>query len=228
MKKIFLAKAKAKAGELYIYDSIGADYFGGIGAQDVAKALADIGNVDTLNVYLNSPGGSVFEGVAIYNQLKRFNARKVIHVDGLAASIASVILMAGDERRIAKNGQVMIHDPYGFCFGTAEDMEKNAVVLKQIKATILGTYVDRAKCSEKECERWMTDETWMTASVALERGFVDAIEETDADAENFVDSLLAKFKNTPNELKAAALATNVLLAKMSHRTAKLRLASQSA
>jgi ATP-dependent Clp protease protease subunit len=121
MKPTFFAKAKGKTGDLYIYEDIGSGWFGGIGPNDVKEALDEVGSVDTLNIYINSPGGSVFDGMAIYNQLKRFAARKVVHIDGIAASIASVIAMAGDEIVCAPNAMMMIHDPFGIAAGTAKD-----------------------------------------------------------------------------------------------------------
>lgn len=226
MKKqgMFFAKAsKSKdRGELYIYEQIGEGYFGGVSATSFSQALRDVGAVKTIDIFINSPGGNVFDGIAIFNQLKRFEARKIVHVDALAASIASVVMMAGDEIRIAKNAQVMIHNPSTFVVGTAEEMRQTADKLDQVRDTILDTYVDRAKCDREQCQKWMDEETWMRADVAKQRGFVDIVEDEEADVEDMAFPIVAKFKNTPRELRAASLETRVLLAKMQKRTQDIR------
>lgn len=215
MKPTFFAKSKGKNAELYIYSEIGDGWFGGMSAASCADALKQIGNVDTLDIYINSPGGNVFDGIAIYNQLARFKARKIVHVDALAASIASVIAMAGDVIKMASNAQMMIHDPWGLVAGTAEDLRTTADTLDQCRDTILDTYVARAKVDRDECMKWMSDETWMRAATALERGFCDEIEQVEqGDPNDSAFPLLAKFKNTPPDLMKRARAPNVLLAKM--------------
>jgi ATP-dependent Clp protease protease subunit len=215
MKPTFFAKAKAnKSGELYIYQDIGDGWFGGITAQSFADAIKELGAVDTLDIYVNSPGGSVFDGVAIYNQLKRVKAHKTVHIDGIAASIASIICMAGDEIRCASNAMMMIHDPWGMCVGTATDMRASAGTLDQIRDTLLDTYVARTKGSRDDISKWMTDETWMKADEAKARGFIDAIDEETMEPADMAFALLNKFKNTPTPLAEKAKATNVLIAKM--------------
>lgn len=215
MKPTFFAKTKGKSGEIYIYSEIGDGWFGGMSAASFADALKSVGKVDTLDVYINSPGGNLFDGIAIYNQLARFEARKIVHVDALAASIASVIAMAGDTIKMAANAQMMIHDPWGVVVGTSEDMRRTAETMDQCRDTILDTYVARAKCDRDECQKWMSDETWMRASTALERGFCDEIEEVEqAEPMDSAFTLLAKFKNTPPELMKRSRAPNLMLARM--------------
>lgn len=195
---------------------------------DFCDALKSIGAADTLDIYVNSPGGSVFDGVAIYNQLKRHPAQKIVHVDSLAASIASVICMAGDKIVMAPNATMMIHDPWGQCVGTADDMRKNAETMDMIKNTIVDTYVARTGAPRDKVEKWMADETWMTAQDCMDRGFADAIEgDGDEYPMNCAFPLLAKFKNTPERLKAVATKPNVLLAKMNARVSKLAAASRA-
>lgn len=224
-----VAKKKDKSGELYLYDAIGVGWFGGISAQEVADALKEIGEVDTLDVFVNSPGGDVFDGLAIYNQLKRIKARKVVHIDGLAASIASVICMAGDEIRIASNARMMIHRAWGLCVGNCDDMRKNADVLDSIDVTLQDTYLARTKADRAQIKKWMDDETWMTAAEAKSRGFADAIDNDNTEATeaasryDFANKF--KFKHTPSDLVAKSRDPRLVLARMQHRVNALRRAS---
>lgn len=223
----FFAKAKGTTGELYLYEDIGDGWFGGVTANNVADALRSLGNVDQLDCYINSAGGSVFEGVAIYNQLKRFPGKKIMHVDALAASIASIICMAGDEIRMSANAQMMIHLPWGMAVGTAEEMRKNADALDQVAGTLLDTYVKRTKGDRAQIDKWMQDETWMTAEMCLARGFCDAIDDDGQSVDAVASQLLTKFKNTPRALSEASRETNALLARMSMRAERIRAASRS-
>lgn len=215
-KGTFFAKAKGnKSGELYIYNDIGGGFFGGISVQDVADSLKALGPVDTLDVFVNSPGGDVFEGIAIYNQLKRLSAKKTVYIDGIAASIASVICMAGDVIKCASNAMMMIHNPYGMCMGTSEDMRATADVLDQVRSTLIDTYAARTGADKAKISDWMDNETWWKASDAKECGFVDEVVDEAMEPQNMAFALLAKFKKTPDDLKMRSRATNVLLAKMS-------------
>lgn len=163
----------AKSGEIWLYDTVGGGFFGGMSSKQFADELKGLGSVDTINLRKNSPGGNVFEGVAIYNQLKRHPANIVVDIDGLAASIASVIAMAGDEIRIADNAMVMIHEPSGVSMGDSNEMRKTADLLDQIKTTIVDTYGKRSKSSVIDIAQWMSDETWFTAEDAVKNGFAD-------------------------------------------------------
>lgn len=175
-RKPWKMQAKAGVGEIFLYDDIGDSFFGdATSAKEFADELKALGDIATLNLFINSPGGSVFHGVAIYNILRRHQARKVVSIDGLAASIASVIAMAGDERSIAANGMIMIHDPWSIAFGTAEDMRKTADSLDKVRSALLDTYVERTTTAETEISDMMSAETWMTAEEALDLGFVDTI-----------------------------------------------------
>src|SRR5262245_27525916 len=110
-------KARAEEAEVYIYEDVGSGWFGGVSAKQFADDLRALGQVQTINVHINSAGGEVFDGVAIYHTLVQHPARVVSHVDGLAASIASVIAMAGDEIRITEAGMFMIHNARGGVVG---------------------------------------------------------------------------------------------------------------
>lgn len=216
----FWAKASGKKNELFIYDAIGADYFGdGITAKSVADALKEFTPGGDIDIYINSPGGSVFDGIAISNQLERWSGKKIVHVDGIAASIASVIAMVGDEIRIADSGMFMIHQAWGITAGNADAMRKYAESLEKVDEVILNTYVKRTKGDPKQLAKWMEAETWMNADEAVERGFANS--KTGEKAMKAEFPMLAKFQNVPEQLRRAATETNLLLARMDMRTKPL-------
>lgn len=173
-------KAKAgtaNSGELYIYDDIGAGWFGdGITAKDVAAKLEEMGSVSDLSIYINSPGGSVSEGVAILSLLERFSARKTVFVDGIAASIASVIAMAGDRVVMHRAATFMIHDPWTISIGNSAALRKEADVLDKLSDSILAAYSKKTGTKSDEIRELMHAETWMTAEEAVAHGFADEIQ----------------------------------------------------
>lgn len=175
MSERYYVRAQGKEAEILIYEDIGEGWFGGISAKQFAEDLKALGKVDQLNVRINSVGGSVFEGVAIYNQLRRHQARVEVDIDGIAASIASVIAMAGDVVRMADNGFFMIHRAWGMALGTSEDMEDMARQLEKIDGTITDVYAKRTKVERDEVVEMLAEETWMNAAEALEHGFVDEV-----------------------------------------------------
>lgn len=184
--------------EVFIYDII--DPFFGIGAKQFADDLKEIGDVKTINVRINSPGGDVFDGLAIFNQLDRHKARIVVDVDGLAASIASIIAMAGDEIRMAANSMMMIHDPWTIAVGNAVELRETADTLEQIGNQLVGTYARRTGTDSEQLETWMADETWFSAEEAKEHGFADTVIEPNAVAASVKDFDLSRFKNTPKDI----------------------------
>lgn len=178
MKKYWSMKAKGpKAAEVLIYEQIGGGFWSeGIGAKQFAKDLKELGDIDQLDIRINSEGGSVFEGQAIYSQLKNHKATKTVYIDGLAASIASVIAMAGDTIIMPENATMMVHDPWTIAMGNAEDMRKSADALDTIKLGIIAAYRNKTGLDDAEISQIMTDETWMSAKDALEKGFCDECE----------------------------------------------------
>lgn len=188
----FLAKANGKEADLYLYDFIGKDDWtgGGIDARDVLSALEEARGASQLNVHINSPGGSVFDGIAIYNAIRSFKGAKTVYVDGVAASIASVIALAGEKVITSHGAQWMVHDPAGgmVVFGTADDIENEArkmtAALRKVRENLVGIYVDNTGRSLSEVSAWMTAETWMTADEALERGLTDEVERPDPVAQS--------------------------------------------
>lgn len=200
--------AGSKAAEILIYDVIGRDFFGeGISAKRFAEDLKALGKVDTLNIRVNSPGGDVFDGLAIYNTLKRHPANKIIDIDGMALSIASVIVMAGDTVNMAGNAMMMIHDPWTCTCGSADDFRAHADLMDQVKGNLVSTYAGRVSIEDDEIAALMAAETWMTAEDAKRHGFVDAITEELEMAARFDDSRF-KFKNAPRLERSEAPAAN--------------------
>ena len=182
MKSWFTTRAQAGVAELSIYDEIGAY---GVPAKAFIGELKALGDVTDLTLRLNSPGGSVFDGIAIYNALKRHPAKVTITVDGLAASIASVILCAGDEVIMPKNAMIMIHDPSAMVMGNAADMRSMADALDKMRDGLVSAYQDKTGHTPDEIIQWMAEETWFDAEEALEIGFADQLEEPVAMAATF-------------------------------------------
>lgn len=171
------AAKKADAGELFIYDEIGDSFLGGgVTAKDVADRLAELAGCRVLNVYVNSPGGSVFEGKAIYNQLSRFDATKVCTVDGIAASAASFICMAADRIVMAAGSTMMVHRAMGGAMGYADDLRSVADVLDLETKNIAGIYAKRTGRAFDDVLELMAAETWMDPEQAVDLGFADELE----------------------------------------------------
>jgi ATP-dependent Clp protease protease subunit len=170
------AKGNALA-EIYIYEDVGEGWFGGVSAKQFSADLKALGSVSTIDVRINSYGGEVFDGLAIYRQLVEHPAKIVVHIDGVAASIASVIAMAGDEIRIAEAGFVMIHPAQGGVLGCASDMRDMADLLDKITASIVDVYQKRTGASADDIAGWVAADTWFTGREALDAGFADVIDE---------------------------------------------------
>lgn len=186
------AKSNSEA-DVFIYDEIG--YFG-ISADSFVKELSAL-KVDRINLRLNTPGGSVFDGFAIYNALVMHKAEVVTHIDGLAASIGSVIALAGDEVNIAQNAFFMIHNPHAIVMGESRDMRQMAEVLDKLAGSILKTYTDRNGKSAEEMQALMDAETWLTADEAKEAGFVDNVTNRRTEKAQFD---LSAYARAPKEL----------------------------
>lgn len=158
--------------DLDLFGEIGAE---GITAQQFANDLRALGDVSQINLRLNSPGGAVFEGMAIYNLLKHHKARKVGTVVALAASMGSVVLMACDERRIPANAMIMMHKPWGIQGGNAEAMRSYADQLDMFGASMMAAYTDRTGKTVEEIDALLSAETWMTGTQAVAMGFADVL-----------------------------------------------------
>lgn len=181
--KNYLNKDNKKEAELLLYGVVGEDgYWGEVTAKDFAKDLKEVEDAEIINVRINSPGGDVFAGQAIYSMLKRCKSKIVVYIDGLAASIASLVAMAGDTVIMPKNSMMMIHKPWTFTAGNANDMRETAETLDKVEKSILVAYTDKTGLSEDEITALLEAETWLTATEAKEKGFCDEIEETEIKA----------------------------------------------
>jgi ATP-dependent protease ClpP protease subunit len=196
VKRWYEFRAQAKGAEIVIYDEIGAF---GIPAKAFLDELKALGPVAELTLRINSPGGSVFDGVAIYNALKRHGAAITVWVDGIAASIASMIAMAGDEVVMPENAMLMLHDPSGLVMGTATDMRAMAEALDRMKAGMVAAYRGKSDGDDAEIEALMAAETWLSAHEAVDLGLADRVEEPVRMAAHFD---LSRFRNTPPQLAA--------------------------
>lgn len=200
-----LARGSPTEATLYLYEAITPPDFGGISARDVVAALAEANGVKTLHVRINSVGGSVMEGKAIYQQLKEFLARKVVHVDGLAASIASVVAMTGDEIISSAESTWFIHGAQAFTMGGEREHREMADLLAKESANLLAIYQRRTRQPEADLKAWMDAETFMNAEEAKARGFTDRIEgESPTAASRKVAALSAETKFRIAQATAAA------------------------
>ena len=182
--------------EIFIYDEIGPEWWGLIDGKTVVRALEELKGEKEIVVRINSPGGDVFEGAAIYNALARNAANIDIQVDALAASAASVVAMAGDTITMAANSLMMIHNPFTFAFGDEAELTKVADLLGKVKGTIVETY-GRTGQSEKQLSQMMDDETWMDAKEAVELGFADEVGSSSGAKASVREG---RFRNTPRHL----------------------------
>ena len=169
--------AANEKAEILIYDDIGDYYLDGLSAKAFINDLKAMPKAKEINVRINSEGGSVFDGITIHNALKNYKANVNVMIDGLAASIASVIAMAGDTIEMAENAFMMIHDPWLVTAGSADDLRKVAEEMDMIRESLLDTYVRRTGGDKKKISDMMHDETWMNAEMAAELGFADTITE---------------------------------------------------
>lgn len=182
-KKFWQFKAEANTpgvGELTLYGDISDMTWWGdeVTPKQFKEDLDALGEISELRIYINSGGGDVFAGQAIHSMLKRHSATKVVYIDGLAASIASVIAMAGDKIIMPSNAMMMIHKCWTIALGNADEMRKIADDLDKIDESIIAAYVGKTGLDEADIIELMEDETWMTAQDAIDYGFADEIEES--------------------------------------------------
>ncbi|WP_211242673.1 ClpP-like prohead protease/major capsid protein fusion protein [Halopseudomonas bauzanensis] len=192
------ALAKGEA-EILLYDEIG---MWGITAQQFARDLKALGDLSLISLRIHSPGGDVFEGTAIYNLLKNHPARVEAHIDGLAASMASVIAMAADTIYMPENAMMMVHKPWGIQGGDADDMRRYAELLDKVESTLISAYVIKTGRTEEDIKALLKSETWMTGREAVEAGFADQITEPLQAAAQLSSKRMQEFDHMPEALKA--------------------------
>jgi len=185
--------------KLTIYGDIGESWWGdSISAADIKRSLETI-TTNKLDVHINSYGGDVFDGIAIYNQLKNHNAEVTVYIDGVAASAASLIAMAGNEVIVNIGGQLMIHEASTYAWGNKGEIQKTLNALESIDKSIADIYMTRFEGERSEIETMIVNETWFTANEAVEFGLADkvneVVNESQVDPEEFKNKVLARFRN---------------------------------
>ena len=201
MKSWYTIRARASGTEVLIYDEIGAY---GVSAKGFLAELGALPDNAAIDLRLNSPGGSVFDAVAIYNALKRHAGEITVWIDGIAASAASYIAMAGDTIIMPENAFLMIHDPSGLVMGTAAEMREMADTMDKIAGSMVRGYADRSGKSGEEIAALMAAETWLDAKDALDLDFIDRIAEPVKLAASFD---VTRFRNAPPEVVEAVTET---------------------
>lgn len=211
-KKFWEIKATANSddtGEIYIYGDIVSYKWddADVTAADFAKDLNALGDIKTLNIYINSYGGSVFQGQAVYSILKRHSAEKNVYVDGIAASIASLIATAGDNIYMPENAMMMIHNPWGFAMGNAQEMRQMADSLDKIRKAMIPAYLNKTgeKLTEDKLVELLDAESWLTAQECYDYGLCDKLLEEKKIAASVSTEMLEKYKNVPDALKGQNL-----------------------
>ena len=197
MKSWYTIRARGTGAEVLIYDEIGAY---GVSAKGFLAELGALPDGVPVDLRLNSPGGSVFDAVAIFNALTRHTGTITVWIDGIAASAASYVAMAGDEIVMPENAFLMIHDPSGIVMGTAADMRDMAATMDKIAGSMVRGYAARSGKSEEEIASLMAAETWFDAKDALDAGLATRMVEPVRIAASFD---IARFRNVPPALVEA-------------------------
>jgi ATP-dependent Clp protease, protease subunit len=177
MRQWFAMKSGNKSAEISIYDEIGKSFWGEdtVSAKQFVSDLADLGDVDSILLRINSPGGDVFDGVAIHNALKNHKATVTAQVDGIAASAASFIAMAADKIVMPSNSFMLIHGASGMSWGNADDMRAVADDLDRIDKSMIAAYATRSKGSQASVKKLMKEDRLIDATEAKSLGFADEV-----------------------------------------------------
>lgn len=186
---------KTAAASMYLYDEISPF---GVTAADFVSEISMLGGQD-FNLYVNSPGGDVFEGLAMLNTLRAYPGKVTGYVDAIAASAASFILMGCDEVVMRRNSELMIHDAWGMCIGNAEDMVDMAGRLDKVSDNIADVYGAKAGGSVADWRGRMKAEAWLSADEAVELGLADRVDGAGQDVSNALAFDLTRFKNRKPE-----------------------------
>jgi ATP-dependent Clp endopeptidase proteolytic subunit ClpP len=193
-------KFDAASGSIWIYDEIGPAWWGLIGAEQVINALDEIGDKHA-TVRLNTPGGSVDEGIAIYNALKAHKAGVTTIADSMAASMGSYILQAGTRRIVASNAMVMVHDPWSFAAGNSTELRKSADVLDAYAKRMIPDYAARSGKTQAEIVKIMADESWYPGREAVDAGFADEVGGESETEMKLGRQLMATAKHPPKAVR---------------------------
>jgi len=191
--KVIAAKNADEPSEILLFDYVGWPYND---PRDLIHALADMGDV---TVRINSPGGDVFDGASIFNALTSHKGNVTTRIEGLAASIASVIAMAGKKVQAYDNTLLMVHNSWTFMMGNQYEMRDTADLLEKIDGTILDAYQKKTKMGKKEISEMMKATTWLTAKEAKDKGFVDTIVDGKSVKADFNLSIFANLPENIND-----------------------------
>ncbi|MDN2661845.1 Clp protease ClpP [Psychromonas sp. 14N.309.X.WAT.B.A12] len=195
----FSIKAQSNnSAVIKLYDEIGG---WGVTARSFAQELASLGDIKNIELRIDSPGGDVFEGITIYNLLKGIDAYVTVYIDGLAASMGSVIAMAGDKIIIPTTAFIMIHKPWGGQVGDADDLRAYADLLDKVETTLSETYMKKTGLSAEEVATLLKEETWFSGTEAVEAGFADELS-TQSQTTHYANSKRMENYTMPDKLKA--------------------------
>ena len=202
-------KAGGETADIYIFDEIGTY---GVTAQEFINDIKDLKGT-SINLRINSLGGDVFDGMAMYNVIKRREAKTTVYIEGIAASIATIIALGADEVVMAENSLFMIHNAWGGTMGEAKDMRKTADTLDKISGELTDIYRKKTGLSYEALQEMMDQETWLNAEEAYELGFVDVISDSIKVAAKYD---VSKFKNITEEEIQNKLNINIKNRKMTN------------
>lgn len=184
--------------EIFIYDEIG---YWGVTAKQFVADLKALGNITHIRLHINSPGGDVFDGIAIFNALKFHGAAITVYIDGLAASMASVIAMVGNPVIMPENTMMMIHKPWGFAGGDADDMRDYADLLDKVESVLIPAYAAKTGKSHDEIAALLEDETWLTGEECLSQGFADQVTPSLQAMACIHSKRIEEFEKMPNSIR---------------------------
>ena len=174
-------------GDIVYYDEYDSD----VSAFGFEKELEELGDISELNVHINSLGGSTFQGLAIYNLLKQHKAKINMYIDGIAASAASIIAMAGDKVFMPKTSMIMIHNCWTGIIGNAKELRKTADDMDKIAVAYKTAYLAKINIDEEKLDKLLEEETYLTADECIEMGFADEI--LDLDEKNSINQYSSRF-----------------------------------
>lgn len=201
------AEASSKSADVYIFDEIGTF---GLTAQSFIEEIKSYKDTP-MSLHINCVGGDVFEGMAIYNVLKKRTARTTVYIEGIAASMGSVIALAGDEVIMAENSLFMIHNAWGGAMGEATEIRKTAALLDKISGEIADIYTKKTNLPYNRVKEMMDEETWLSADEAYNLGFIDSISDAIKVAAKYD---VSKFKNITDKEIQNKLSVNLKSKKM--------------
>jgi ATP-dependent Clp endopeptidase proteolytic subunit ClpP len=194
-------KAAQNTADIYLFDEIGESFFGGVTAKEMQQAIESVKNSKSITLHINSPGGDFFAGLAIYNTLKKYRDKLTTSVEGLAASAASFVALAGSRVEMAESSWIMIHDAHSVVAGNAAGLREMAEKLDGFSDTISAIYSDKTGKSKEEMRDAMRAETWLNASDAKAMGFIDEINSQLKVAAHYVEP--DRFQRAPAEIIAS-------------------------